>query len=179
MSKVVVPELKNGYKFLYTVTDPCYLIKRSEWNKCHKEAIDYYDKQFYQGDFEKALRKRLAEVAGVSEYSVEVMETVIGDWSNEFKIHAEHAVKEKLDIIEGKFAADAGMVCFVEVTPQLVEYLKTNAKQVFSAGAFIASKEPLRCYMYRGEEGYSWTQVNVLDNVGNTLLTTEKHEAQW
>ncbi len=91
------------------VTDPCYLITNEDWDKLIKEAEQDSGENWIDC-FDKIVTKYLVKVSGDS-YAV-AGSTGFGDWMNE---------------IDGmEFGADSGMVCVVENTANLKQYIKDN-----------------------------------------------------
>lgn len=92
-----------------TVTDPCYLISNSDWDKLIKESEGKAGQDWITV-FDETVTRFLISISGDSQ--AVAGDTGCGDWVNE---------------IDGaEFGADSGMVCVVEYTSNLRKYIKDN-----------------------------------------------------
>ena len=104
------------------VTDPCYLFSSEDWAK----LIDGNE-----GDkLAEAVKEALVKTSG--DKIAVAGSTGVGDWTNQMT-----KMGDPCDIVSAGFAADAGMVCAVEWTKKLHDYLTEN-KVSRPAGGCIA-----------------------------------------
>lgn len=150
----------------YLVTDPCYIIADEDWGKACEDLTN--DAEVLEA-FNKKIERLLQEVSGHSGARAE--STGIGDWSNSMFGRV---------VTNSGFSADAGMVCFVEETPQLLKYWKEHnvtPPAVSICAATLSSENELKAEMDTSNP--SWTVVRVLDGddiVAESLPAEEEEE---
>ena len=130
------------------VTDPCYLISDREWDGMCRCFFKDDDTEQGLKKF-RALVQDLLKVISGDSYAV-ANDTGFGDWVNE---------------IDGqKFYADSGMVCVVENTPKLQEYLK---KENISLPLGVAYVDVYKNASYEIDTSDpNWSVVKILDRSG-------------
>lgn len=123
------------------ITDPCYIIKDKEWDElCNRHLGE--DAQ--EGDFEQALSKRLQEISG--DKKAIVGNTGFGDWDN---------------MIDGQsFYADSGLVCVVEETKALRNYI---GGEPYPLGGVARIKVPESAFYELNFMNPRWTKVIIWD----------------
>ena len=130
----------------YIITDPCYLINDdAAWRRyC---ALIFEDKGYFCADNGAAF---IAEQLGTT---VQVASTGYGDWTNSLA-----CVKGTNRLVnDGCFCADAGMVCFCELTPQVERALRDLGPGAY---AEIEAEDPV-CEFDLTDRG--WTRIKITD----------------
>ena len=130
------------------VTDPCYLILNKDWDKLCNEYLTGGDKQYT--NFASAVESFLRDISG-DKFAV-AGDTGFGDWSNE--------------IDEQAFYADSGMVCVVEETEKLKEYLGGFK---FGLGARLTVNQSATYEIDQSNPDWSIVRVNDVDKVYESL----------
>lgn len=106
------------------VTDPCYIIKDGEWDDackyCFKDNTGVEGNKEFD-NFKDFIQNLLRTVSG--DQLAVADETGFGDWVNE--------------IGGQKFYADSGMVCVVELTDKLKNYMADNGINLPMGVAYI------------------------------------------
>ena len=106
------------------VTDPCYIIKDGEWDDackyCSKDNTGVEGNKEFD-NFKDFIQNLLRTVSG--DQLAVADETGFGDWVNE--------------IGGQKFYADSGMVCVVELTDKLKNYMADNGINLPMGVAYI------------------------------------------
>ncbi|MCM1323191.1 MAG: hypothetical protein NC218_03310 [Acetobacter sp.] len=167
---------KENYPHLYTVTDPCYLLDNERWQKCCRKADEAGKAQGMRDwdfdAFNKAVEDELRSISGGFVY---VCGTGFGDWEN--RIYAASR-PEKVIIKQACFGADAGMVCVVEVTDKLEDYLEHEyTDNSFAIGAFFRSKEPVDYVVTLGSR--SWEVLQIAITNGGVVRTEDDLDTDY
>lgn len=130
------------------VTDPCYLISDREWSEICESTLKGEDDTSQLGDFRRSVQELLKVISGDSSAVAEY--TGFGDWVNE---------------IDGQtFYADSGMVCVVENTPKLKEYLEKEGIVLPLGVAYIEAEDNARYEIDKSNP--NWSVVKILDRRG-------------
>ena len=138
------------------VTDPCYLISDDDWsnvcNACFKE----------DGDEEKALNKfneMITELLKLNSGDKKAIadRTGFGDWMN--------SIDDKM------FYADSGMVCVVEDTEKLRNYLLDKGMDLPTGVAHLEVEDDAE-YKINTEDP-TWSVVEIYS--GDKLIRSETH----
>ena len=170
--KRTIEQIKETHPYEYTVTDPCYLMDHERCSKCceyaEQSARDNdrgnWDDDVFNFEVEKALR----EITGGFVF---VCSTGFGDWTN--SIYKSYDRNDDVIINGANFGADAGMVCVVEVTKKLEDYLENEYKDnAFGIGAFFYTKERGVNVMTDGSN--SWEVLRIMTKGGATIKTLDE-----
>ena len=132
------------------VTDPCYLISNEDWDKMTKECEEIKGANWFYL-FDKYVEAFLVE--NFKDKLAVAKETGFGDWSNE------------IDGVE--FGADSGMVCVVEHTKELQEYIDKHNISILPGLAAILPVGD-KAYYEIDTSNSAWSVVRVYD--GDTTL---------
>ena len=140
----------------YIITDPCYLINDdAAWRRYCDLIFD--DKGYFCADNGAAF---IAEQLGAP---VQVASTGYGDWTNSLD-----CVKGPNRLAnDGYFCADAGLVCFCEVTPQVERALRDLGPGAY---AEIEAEGPVVCEFDCTNR--DWTRIKITD--GNSVYMSEE-----
>ena len=127
----------------YIITDPCYLISDNAiWGGYRELTFD-----------------DIAEQLGTT---VQVASTGYGDWTNSLA-----CVKGPNRLMNGGyFCADAGMVCFCELTPQVERALRDLGPGAY---AEIEAEDPVCEFDCSNRD---WTRIKITD--GNSIYRSEE-----
>ena len=141
----------------YVLTDPCYLINDEfAWRRYCDLIFD--DKGYMNADNGAAF---IAEQLGAP---VQVASTGYGDWANSLA-----CVKGTNRLAnDGYFCADAGLVCFCEITPQVERALRDLGPGAY---AEIEAEDPVCEFDCTNRD---WTSVKITD--GNSVYMSEECE---
>jgi len=128
------------------VTDPCYLINETDWagmcDACFGKVEGDEGFKKFKNQVQELLRAISGDIKAVAD------ETGIGDWTN--------------SIDNQMFYADSGMVCVVEDTKKLREYLD-KYKIILPIG--VARVEVEDDAMYKIDtHNPNWSVVEILDS---------------
>ena len=139
----------------YIITDPCYLVSD------HKVWASYcrlIKCEVSNGD------TFLSELLGTE---VKAASTGYGDWSNDIA-----CVKGRGHVISNRFCADAGLVCFCELTPEIYQHLETAG---YGEGccAIIEAENPVCTF---NEDNPDWTVITITDDNGAVYMSSEELE---
>ena len=139
----------------YVLTDPCYLVNdESAWYRYCDLIFD--DKGYMNVDNGADF---IAEQLGAP---VQVASTGYGDWANSLA-----CVKgANLLVNAGYFCADAGLVCFCEITPQVKRALCNLCPGAY---AEIEAENPV-CEFDCTDPG--WTRIKITDD--NSVYMSEE-----
>ena len=139
----------------YVLTDPCYLINDdAAWRRYCDLIFD--DKGYMNADNGAAF---IAEQLGTT---VQVAGTGYGDWTNSLA-----CVKGPNRLMnDGYFCADAGMVCFCELTPQVERALRDLGPGAY---AEIEAENPVCEFDLTDRD---WTRIKITD--GNSIYMSEE-----
>ena len=130
----------------YVLTDPCYLINDdAAWRRYCDLIFD--DKGYFRADNGAAF---IAEQLGTP---VQVASTGYGDWANSLACVKGH---NRLNN-DGCFCADAGMVCFCELTPQVERALRDLGPGAY---AEIEAEDPVCEFDCSNRD---WTRIKITD----------------
>ena len=141
----------------YIITDPCYLINDdAAWRRyC---ALIFDDKGYMNVDNGAAF---IAEQLGTT---VPVAGTGYGDWANSLAcVKGTNRLNN-----DGCFCADAGMVCFCELTPQVERALRDLGPGAY---AEIEAEDPV-CEFDLADR--DWTRIKITD--GASVYMSEECE---
>jgi len=143
-------------EFKYLITDPCYLISERDWDKL-LDNLPF-------SEFSNRVKTFLLKLCPVAE----VADTGVGDWVNEIIPINE----TKISKLSPQFAADSGMVCFVEDSKALMDYMaKNDLGFPLHCVATLYSKEPLVCEMDTSEDA---TVVRVKTPSGELVAISDE-----
>ena len=153
----------------YLITDPCYIISHSDWDALCDQATE---EEKYQGRdwsdiFGKLVAAHLRTISG-NQYA-DACDTGYGDWENHM---FGRAVKQS------EFGADSGMVCMVELTSKLTEYINVDKENsianVMSLSAVLESDDVLHAEF--NTDNSNWTELCVVDSRGSVVAYSEPYE---
>ena len=138
------------------VTDPCYLISDSDWSN----VCDYCFKK--DGDEEKALEKfnqMITDLLRLNSGDEKAIadRTGFGDWTN--------SINDKM------FYADSGMVCVVEDTEKLENYLTDKGIDLPTGVAHLEVEDDAEYKI--NTENPNWSVVEITS--GDELIMSETH----
>ena len=138
------------------VTDPCYLISDSDWSN----VCDYCFKK--DGDEEKALEKfnqMITDLLRLNSGDEKAIadRTGFGDWTN--------SINDKM------FYADSGMVCVVEDTEKLENYLLDKGIDLPTGVAHLEVEDDAEYKI--NTENPNWSVVEIYS--GGDVIKSEIH----
>lgn len=138
------------------VTDPCYLISDSDWSN----VCDYCFKK--DGDEEKALEKfnqMITDLLRLNSGDEKAIadRTGFGDWTN--------SINDKM------FYADSGMVCVVEDTEKLENYLTDKGIDLPTGVAHLEVEDDAEYKI--NTENPNWSVVEIYS--GGDVIKSETH----
>lgn len=142
------------------VTDPCYLFSSEDWAK----LIDGKEGDKLAEAVKEALAKNSGDKIAVAGF------TGVGDWTNQMI-----KMGDPCDIITDDFAADAGMVCVVEWTKKLYDYLAENKVSLSHGGCIAYLSVPNEAFYELNFMG-DFTKVNIWLGEFGKLLAQSKTE---
>ncbi len=145
----------------YLVTDPCYIINHDDWHALCDQATKAEKEQGrnWSNEFVELVETSLRTISG--DISAVACNTGYGDWENcMFGSVVKHS----------QFVADAGMVCVVEFTDKLAEYLKDTVDNVDDLSAILESESPLHAEF--NTDDAHWTVVEVFDEDGRLVANS-------
>ena len=108
----------------YVITDPCYIIPSTEWDKCckifdsaeYKAAEESRDYKLQRELFDNEITKTLQQFSG--DINAKASSTGYGDWTNEIW---------GKNVIKSDFFADSGMCCVCELTDTIQKHIDANS----------------------------------------------------
>lgn len=142
------------------VTDPCYLFSSEDWAK----LIDGKEGDNLAEAVKEALVKNSGDKIAV------VGSTGVGDWTNRMT-----KMGDPCDIVSADFAADAGMVCVVEWTKELHDYLVRNNVSLPQEGCIARLDVPNEAFYELNFMG-DFTKVNIWLGEFENLLAQSRTE---
>lgn len=156
----------------YIITDPCYILPDTEWDKCceifdsvaYKKAVEDRDFEKQNELFDTEATSALRKYSG--DYKACACSTGFGDWTN--------AIWGK-NVLKHDFFADSGMVCVCELTETIQKHIdkdssgdnKFNGMAVFETDADIAIDFDMT--------ERDWTVVIITDKHTDEILITSEY----
>lgn len=151
----------------YIITDPCYILPDTEWDKCC-EVFDSvaYKKAVADRDFEK--QNELFDTEATSalrkysgDYKACACTTGFGDWTN--------SIWGK-GVIKHDFFADAGMVCVCELTDTIQKHIdkESTSDNKFNGMAVLEADADIIIDFDTSDR--SWTVVNIRDKATGQII---------
>lgn len=155
----------------YLITDPCYIISHADWDALCDQATKQEKEQGrdWCDTFHDLVAAHLRTISG-NQYA-DACGTGYGDWTNYM---FGRAVKQS------EFGADSGMVCMVELTDKLTEYIngdkENSVMEVMSLSAVLESDDVLHAEF--NTDNPNWTELCVLDSRGSVVAYSEPYETE-
>lgn len=152
----------------YIITDPCYIIPDEDWaTMCAKVDSEIQDRDEWTGLFLEKLRNYFSN-HGIQ---AAVDETGFGDWVNEIR-----GLDSRVKILQSDFAADSGLVCVVESTPEILTRLQGVIYYCYAI--LEADIEPITVDFDKTNP--HWTVVRIGDNDERPIArSSESNQAEF
>lgn len=156
----------------YIITDPCYILPDTEWDKCceifdsvaYKKAMEDRDYEKQRELFDIEVTSALKKYSG--DYKACACSTGFGDWTN--SIWGKNVLKHD-------FFADSGMVCVCELTETIQKHIDkdSNGNNEFNGMAVFETDADITIDFDTSDR--SWTVVNVRDkHTGQTIIASQE-----
>lgn len=143
----------------YVITDPCYILPESEWDKCieYAEKTSKEDKVDWSYIFRMAVEMALTKFTNGNSW---VESTGFGDWTNEMDFNRDcspnNQVKAENELC---FCADSGMVCVCELTPEAEARLNGYPNKMLAA--IFSMPDTYQAQVNFDRSNRDWTVVSV------------------
>lgn len=156
----------------YIITDPCYILPDTEWDKCcevfdsvaYKKAVEDRDFEKQRELFDTEATSALRKYSG--DYKACAGSTGFGDWTN--------AIWGK-GVIKHDFFADSGMVCVCELTDTIQKHIDKDSpgSNRFNGMAVFETDADITIDFDTSDS--DWTVVVITDKgTGEVLITSEE-----
>jgi len=148
----------------YIVTDPCYVLPNSTWDKICK---DYKTDE----EFIKLVTQELNKLAGTT--NALAANTGFGDWSNTLSSTNESK------IIRHDFFADSGTVCVVEYNNKVRSAIQENKNDYlidYGGMALIETKGNVKIEMDTSDKNWTVVQIKDEEDTFRSLLPDDEND---
>lgn len=150
----------------YIITDPCYIIPSTDWDKCckifdsaeYKAAEESRDYKLQRELFDNEINKTLQEFSG--DINAKATSTGYGDWTN--SIWGKNVLKHD-------FFADSGMVCVCELTDNIRKVIDSR----FIGMAVFETDKDIEIEFDWSDS--DWTVVRIIDkDTGREIVSSQE-----